>query len=302
MGVQVRLVLYAPTEEAAKEAAEAAYHRAAALEDIMSDYRPTSELMRLCEQAGGEPVPVSPELFSVLQRAQHLADLTDGAFDITVGPYVKLWRIARKTGVLPSSEALGRAASLVGWKKVRLFPESRSVQLLVGGMQLDLGGIAKGFAADEMMRVLGEHSVHHAFIEIGGDYRASAAPPDRAGWRVMLENASTDRRYAVVADTAVSSSGDTMQFIEVDGVRYSHIVDPRTGLGLTSRIAVTVLAPDAFTSDGLATTLCILGADKGEAFLKRFFPGTSAYIRRADDSTVQSEGTSDPSGVTPRAY
>ncbi len=282
MGVQVRLVLYAPDEATAQEAARAAYRRIADLEDIMSDYRPTSELMRLSAQAGSAPVPVSDDLFTVLAQAQKLARLSDGAFDVTVGPYVKLWRKARKSQLFPTPEELAQASALVGWEKMRLDSAAQTVQLLVSGMQLDLGGIAKGYAADQALRVLRRYGIRQALIEIGGDFTVSDPPPGKAGWRLTIANAEPGKRLAALANTAISSSGDTEQFVEFDGVRYSHVVDPRTGLGLTDRIAVTITAPDAFTSDGLATMLSIVGPERGLAMLEAHFPEASAYVRYAD--------------------
>jgi thiamine biosynthesis lipoprotein len=283
MGVQVRIVLYSPTQELAEQAARAAYRRIAELEDVMSDYRPTSELMRLCALSGANPVPVSRDLYVVLERAQTLASLSDGAFDVTVGPLVKLWRKARNLNQLPAREELEAAFELIGWEKIRLDSSAQTVELAVPGMQLDLGGIAKGYAGDEMMKVLREHGIGSALIELGGDFILGDPPPGREGWSVEIENADEEHRHAVLANTAISSSGDTFQYVEVDGVRYSHIVDPRTGMGLTNRIAVTVTAPNAFTSDGLSTTLSILGPEKGLELIEKHFPEAKAYIRYADE-------------------
>lgn len=287
MGVQVRLVLYAPSEERAEEAARAAYHRIAELEDIFSDYRPTSELMQLCARSGGPPVPVSRDLFIILERSLMLARISEGAFDPSVGPYVKLWRKAREDSTLPPPDDLRAAEHLVGWQKIKLDSAAQTVQLLVPGMQLDLGGIAKGYAGDEMLRILESYGLTRVFLEIGGDFVLGDPPPQQEGWRVKIENAEPGRESATLANTAISSSGDTFQFVEVDGVRYSHIVDPRTGLGLTNRIAVTVTAPSAFTSDGLSTMLSILGPEKGLPLLDKYFPEASAYIRYADEVPEQ---------------
>src|SRR5262249_22764670 len=154
MGTRFQLTMYAPDEATASKAARAAFARIAELDGIMSDYRPASELMRLCAKAGGDPVPVSPELFAVLDKAQEVSRLSAGAFDVTVGPVVRLWRLARRTQRLPEAEQLARARALVDYRNIKLDPEKRTVQLLKAGMQLDLGGIGKGFAADEAHKVL----------------------------------------------------------------------------------------------------------------------------------------------------
>lgn len=282
MGVQARIVLYAPEAQAARTAALAAFDRLAALEDVMSDYRPASELMRLCARSGGDPVPVSDDLFAVLARAEELARLSDGAFDVTVGPYVRLWRAARRTGRMPAADALAEAAARVGWRHVVLDAAAQTVRLAVPGMQLDLGGIAKGYAIDAALAVLRAHGVDRAYVALGGDVVVGAPPPGEAGWALQVAYADTAHRHVVLAHAAISSSGDTEQFVEIDGRRYSHVVDPHTGLGLTSRVAATVVAPCATCSDGLATLLTTLGPARGLPLLEAHFPEARAYVRRVE--------------------
>lgn len=279
MGVRARMVLYANDQATAQAAARAAYDRIAYLEQIMSDYRPDSEISKLSAKAGGSAVEVSPELFYILGKSQELARRSDGAFDVTVGPLVKLWRTARKSGKLPLQDKLKAARKLVGWRKLHLLPagSSGSVKLDTPGMQLDLGGIAKGYGCDEAIRVLKEHGVKSALVEMGGDIVVSDAPPGAKGWEIEIENARP-LKTEILANAAVSSSGDVEQFVEIDGKRYSHIVDPRTGLGLTDRIAVTIVAPNGTTSDGLSTAVSVLGAVRGKT-LARTYPGVRFWIR-----------------------
>ncbi|MFQ5809135.1 MAG: FAD:protein FMN transferase [Armatimonadota bacterium] len=279
MGVQVRIIAYAPDTDTAARACEAGFKRLAEIEDVASDYRSTSELMRLCAQAGGPPVPVSDELFLLLTRAQDLSARTRGVFDVTAGPYVRLWREARESGQMPAEEALARAGERVGWEKVRIDPEARTVQLLVPGMQLDLGGIAKGYGLDEALKTLREHGIASALIEAGGDIVVGDAPPERDGWRIEVANAKPKQRMVMLENAAISTSGDVEQYVETGGKRYSHVVDPRTGIGLTSRIAATVIAPDGITSDSLATAACVLGKKRGMKLI-RSAPGAKGYIRR----------------------
>lgn len=286
MGVRARIVLYATDEATAQKAARAAYDRIAVLEEIMSDYRPDSELMRLSAKSGGPAVKVSPELLFILQKSQELAKRSDGAFDVTVGPVVKLWRKARKAGVMPPKEELDAARKLVGWRKLHIDPKGGLVRLDTPGMQLDLGGIAKGYGCDEAIRTLKANGIKSALVEMGGDIVVSDAPPGKKGWEIEVANAtdpaqSFDKlRMLTLSNAAVSSSGDTEQFVEIGGKRYSHIVDPKTGLGLTDRIAVTIIAPNGTTSDGLSTAISVLGETKGRALAKTY-PGVSVYIRKA---------------------
>lgn len=283
MGTQFKILLYAPDRATAEQAAQAAFARIAVLDGIMSDYRATSELMRLCRQAGGPPVPVSPELFFVLSRSQELARQTHGAFDVTVGPVVRLWRRARRNLLLPDPDELAKARALVGFDKVRLEPSTRTVQLTQPGMQLDLGGIAKGYAADEALKALQQLRISRALIAAGGDIVAGEAPPGAEGWTVGIapleDPEKPPKRYLRLRYAAVSTSGDTEQYVEIAGKRYSHIVDPRTGLGLTVRSSVTVLARDGTTADSLATALSVLGPERGLELIEQT-EGTAALIVR----------------------
>ena len=276
MGVAVRLVLYAPNDSAARAAARAAYDMIAKLEDIMSDYRSQSEVRRLTENPGAA-VPVSEDLFAVLSRALDLSRRSNGAFDPTVGPFVELWRRARAQGRLPARAALDSAAPRVGWRKIELDSATRTARLHASGMRLDLGGIAKGYILDRALEELRRHGVARALIQAGGDIVVGDAPPALPGWHVEApENDFT------LANSALAVSGDTEQFVIVDGVRYSHVVDPRTGRGLTTRRRAVVIAPDGITADGLATALVVLD-DTAGAVLLRQYPGVSADVRRVPD-------------------
>jgi thiamine biosynthesis lipoprotein len=183
---------------------------------------------------------------------------------------------------MPPPDSLADARRRVGWPYVELDSAAQTVALVRPGMRLDLGGIAKGYAADAARVVLAGRGVPQALVEIGGDLVVGAAPPEADGWVVAVPYAEGDAREQVVVHAAVSSSGDTEQYVEIAGRRYSHIVDPRTGLGLTDRLAVTVIAPDGFTSDGLSTLLSVLGEREGRALLRAHFPGVRAYFRRAE--------------------
>jgi len=273
MGVAARIVLYAPDDATARRAARAAYARMALLEDIMSDYRPESEVRRLAARAGAA-VPVSGDLFVVLARAVDLWRRSDGAFDPTVGPFVELWRAARRTGRLPPRAELDSAARRVGSDKVHLDSVARTVRLDAPGMRIDLGGIAKGYILDRALDALRAQGVTRALLEAGGDIVLGDAPPGRRGWRIALPEGDT-----ILANHAVSTSGDTEQFVIIGGVRYSHVIDPRTGMGLTSRREATVVAPDGVTADGLATALTVLDDERG-ARLLRSFPQAAARLRR----------------------
>jgi FAD:protein FMN transferase len=266
MGMPVRIVLHATSDAAASRdraaaAAASAFARIAALEDVLSDWRVHSELRVLERRANAAPgawVPVGDELFAVLGVALDIARRTDGAFDPTVGPLVALWREARATGVVPGDVALDSARARVGWRLVELDDRREiaagttgpAVRFAREGVRLDLGGVAKGWILQDALRVLREAGVPSALIEAGGDIVAGEAPPGRAGWRVAVPGVpdhatSPDSGFAArvrsLANAALATSGDAAQFIEVDGVRRSHVIDPRTGLGVTHGCAAHVI-------------------------------------------------------------
>ncbi len=275
MGVRARIVLHAETEALAVEAARAAFARIAQLDAIMSDYRVDSELMRLSDRAGQGPVQVSDELFEVLSFAQDLHEKSGGVFDVTAGPAVQLWREMRRTGTLAGAEAIAAARDLVGSQWMVLDASSRTVELQKPGMRLDLGGIAKGYACDAAAQVLREHGVTRFLVAMAGDIVVGEAPPGRDDWEVRVEGgvgASSPQGAPVLhlLNQAVSTSGDAEQFVEIDGRRYSHLVDPRTGLGSSRRIAATVVAPRGMMSDSIATALCLLSADAGLILAGRY--------------------------------
>jgi len=264
MGTLFRIVLFTPHPATSQEAARTAFDRISALNRILSDYDSESELMRLCRHPFGKPVPVSTDLFTVLQRSQELAELTHGAFDVTLGPLVRLWRETRRTGALPDSAARAQATRSVGFAHLHLDSSTRTVTLTKSGMQLDFGGLAKGYAADEALALLTQLGFTRAMVAAGGDLALGDPPPGKTGWKIELApfGSATDTPLTLLlAHCGVSTSGDTEQFVEIDGERYSHIVNPTTGLGLTKPIAVTVIARNATLSDGLATACSVLDID-----------------------------------------
>lgn len=268
MGVPFRLVVYATDERAANKALAAAYDRIAELNDIFSDYDAESELSRLCRSSGpGKPVEVSPELLDILQVAQKISKQSNGAFDVTVGPYVRLWRRARRQREPVDPERLAEARQLVGYELVNIDANRHTIELQRDNMRLDLGGIAKGYAADEAMQVLKQHGITSALIDASGDLLVSEPPPGETGWTIGIAALKTPEgeptEYLSLSNVAVATSGDAYQFVEIDDVRYSHIVDPKTGLGLTTQSSVTVIAPSGTLSDAWASAVSVLGPTEG---------------------------------------
>ncbi len=284
MGLPFRVSLYAPDEATAKAAADAAFERVAVLNSIFSDYDPESELSRLSRTAAqGKAVPVSSTLWTLLERGQRLAERSGGAFDITVGPLVNLWRRARRKHELPGAELIAEMKARVGHQHLRLDPAQRTAELLVPGMRLDLGSIGKAFAVDEALAVLRQRGLPRALVGGSGDLAAGEAPPGQPGWRV--EVAALDAPGAPapqvvhLRNCGIATSGDAFQRVEIAGKRYSHIVDPRTGLGVTDHALVTVIASDVATANGLSTTISVLGPERGLSLVEET-PGAAARVVR----------------------
>lgn len=290
----VRLVVYAPSEAVANKASRDVFDRLKHFDHVMSDYDPDSELSRLCATAGsGQAVKVSNELFAVIAESQRLAEATGGAFDITVAPVVKLWRTARRKKQLPTADQQAAAMALVGYRSVRLDPAAKTVELLKPGMQIDLGGIAQGYAADDALRILNEAGITRALVDVSGDIRLGDPPPERDGWRVEIEalksksaeGTPAEPRYVTLANAAISTAGDAYQSTEIEGVRYSHIIDARTGRPMNEPCSVTVIAKDALTADGLDTALCILNDEAGRALANKT-PGVRVVLARVKEGRL----------------
>ena len=283
MGTTFNIVLYHADEEEASKAAMAAFSRVERLEAIFSDFREDSENRRLCRFGAGMPTAVSPELFFVLQNSLRFSELSGGAFDVTIGPVVQAWREARRAGKVPDPARLAEATRSTGSQNVILDSEQRTVHLLMPNMRLDFGGIAKGYAADEALRVLKSRGIRMALVDGGGDISIGSAPPGQAGWRIEVKNGVGDpgeRVSLVLHDRGVATSGDSFQFLESGGARYSHIVDPANGVALKNSHGVTVVARDAMTADALATALSVTPVDRGMSVVESVDGASAAVVTR----------------------
>ena len=271
MGLPFRVVLYATDKQSADAAARAAFARIRQLNDTLSDYDTDSELSRLSQTAGqNKVVPVSEDLWRMLERSQQLARETEGAFDITCGPVVSLWRKARRERKFPDRAKLEEARQAVGYEKLVLDKEHRTARLKVPYMRLDLGAIAKGYAVDEAMKVLRAHGVRSALVAGAGDMAVSDPPPGTNGWRIEIApldvTNAPSATFVLLRNAALATSGDVFQHVEIQGVRYSHIVDPRTGVGLTDHSLVVAIAKTCTTANTVATSVSVMGPARGIRF------------------------------------
>ena len=248
----------------------------------MSDYEldPPSALNRIAAEAP-RPVPVPKELFAALQRAVELHAITDGAFDVTAKPFVQLWRTSRKVGALPPKHRIANARRYVDISSLALDPEARSAALGKQGMWLDLGGLAKGLIGDEVVRLFKRRGIPRCRYRAGGDMVFGDAPPGAEGWRVVVPDLQKDgpdgARAALsflAVNSAASVSGDVYRYVEIDGVRYAHVVDPRTGLGVTTRRVTCVRGRRGVDTDPLATAGLVMTQAAWQAALAKI-PGAS---------------------------
>ena len=294
MGVPFRITLYAENQDAAKKASDAAFQRVEVLNSIFSDYEYDSELSRLSRTSGeNRAVSVSSELWKLLEQSQHFAERSGGAFDITIGPSVNLWRRSRRKRELPSAELRAEMHARTGYKFLQLDPKGKTALLAKPDMRLDLGGIAKGYAADAALAELKKHGVTRALVAASGDMAASEPPPGQGGWRVEVaafDSAEASnlppRQIVLLQNHAIATSGDVYQHVEIGGVRYSHILDPRTGVGLTDHSLVSIICRDGATADALATTVSVLGPQKGLKLVEET-PGAAARIVRKPGEKIE---------------
>jgi thiamine biosynthesis lipoprotein len=299
MGTLARIVVYAPAQDAGEAAARAALARIAALDARLSDYRDDSEVAALGRAAAGVAVPLSDDLLTVLQASERLARRSGGAFDVTHGRLTHLWRRARRLNVPPDPGAVVAARAAGGFGHVRLDPSRRTVTLDQPGIVIDAGGIAKGYAADEALRVLAARGLPAALVAIGGDIVAGDPPPGRDAWTVAVPrlaaepHASPEPHWIGLVRAGVSTSGDAEQWMTVDGVRYSHVLDLRTGWPLAGRRSTSVIAASGIDADALSTTLGVLNDAEGAALLQGDAPAPAALWQ-----TLRADGTVDAHHTT----
>ncbi len=279
MGTLATLTAVAADEATAKAAVAAGYARLDDVDRRMSDYLPDSEVSRVNRTAGGEPVPVSPETFHCVRRAIEFGRAGGGVFDVTCRPLVNLWRQASTQDRLPSAEELSAARALVGFDRIRLDEAARTITLPVAGMQLDLGGIAKGYALDLAAAAMRQAGAQSALIDVGGDVLAVGSSANGRPWRIGVKHPFREGliERLDLTDRAVATSGVQQRFYEIGGRRYSHIIDPRTGRPAEQAPSVTVIGPDGITADAWATAFSVLSVAEGRQLVtKGQAPGVEA--------------------------
>lgn len=273
--------------EGAKDAVSAAFEEMRRIEGLTSRFVPTSDVSRVNQAAGLDPVQVSDETFMLLEKAQECSELSGGAFDVTIGPVVDAWGFGTESPHVPDPDTLAKAVALVNFRAVELDPGQKTVRLATPGMSIDLGGIAKGYAADRAAAVLREHGVRHALIDAGGNIVAVGTRPDGSPWHIGIRDprgsGPTDTIGPVVeiSDAAVVTSGDYERFFIEGGQRYHHIFDPKTGRPADRAESATIIAPNSVDADILSTAVFVLGPVEGPKILEGL-NGVSAMVVGAD--------------------
>jgi len=290
MGTEARFTIYTGDEAKADRAFGAAYDEIRRIEVLMTDWErpgePESDVVRINKAAGKKPVRVSPETVAVIEKSLEMSRRSEGAFDITYAVMRGLWKFDEEMDrTLPSAAEIARRRKLIDWRQVAVDKKANTVLLRKAGMRLGLGGIAKGYAVDRCAAVLRDAGFHDFMVQAGGDLYVSGRK-GAANWMVGVRD-PRGGAGAVIAKMAIenqafSTAGDYERSFILDGRRYHHIIDPKTGYPATASRGVTILAPDAFVADGLDDAVFILGPEKGLKLVESY-PGCAAVIVDRDN-------------------
>ena len=292
MASPVRITIYSSSKQRARKAARAAFDRMHQLERTLSDWIPESESNRL-ERNAPEFMTISTDLGDAIKLSRTLWNATDRAFDPTIGPLVELWRVTRKTGRMPHQDAIAAARSKVDFNAVELREDEARIKSV--GVELDFGGIGKGIALDEASRILDEYGLNRHLIDFDGEILAGDEPPGRSFWQVELTPEGVNEPLIMnVVRCSIATSGGLNQFFEIDGRRYSHVIDPSTGFGTNCTRQVTVLCESAAYADALATAGCVLDTIRFEEILRTRFQNASAVVLEQVETSTTVTRIGDP--------
>lgn len=287
MGSPLIITVFASDSLAILPIIDKAYRRVDTLNQIFSDYLVSSEINTICQKTQIWQ-PISTDLYRVLKTSEEAYKASDGAFDITVGQIVKLWRAARKVKTMPNNTDLQTALLKTSFKHIEIDKKKPQILFHTEGVLLDFGGIVKGFAAQEVVDILTKNGLPNCLVDAGGDL---AVGTKSGGWKIAISVPSSDKkimpRFLSLQNQAVATSGDMYQFLEHNGKRYSHIVNPKTGLGLTHQRNTTVIAPDGAQADWLATACSVLPIRKALHLIKKY-PNTALLILENKKGKIKS--------------
>jgi len=292
MGSRFEITVVHTDETISRRALTAAWHEIDRIEKTISSWDPNSETSAVNRAAGIEPLEVSDELFRLIQRSIKISTLTEGAFDISFAGAGRLWDFKAEHPVLPDRAALSATLELVDYTSIKLDRVRRTVYLPKPGQKIGFGGIGKGYAANRAMKVLREQGITSAVVSAGGDLVTRGTREDGSPWSIVIvDPLDRDRAFATLRlnNQAVVTSGDYESFVEIDGVRYAHIIDPRTGYPVRDVRSVTIVCPDAELADALATGVFVLGREAGIALVEQL-RGIETLVVDADGIVHTSTG------------
>lgn len=290
----VSITVVSRSEDQAQKAINASFDELDRLAALLNFYSDTSEISMINRQAGEKPVKVSRDTLDIIEKAVYVSEMTDGAFDITVGPLVKLWDIQKK--IIPDKESIKEKLKLVGYKNIVIDKTASTVFIKQKGAQIDLGGIIKGYAVDKVVAVLHKNGITSGVAAVGGEIRLLGTKPDGTSWGIGVQNPrpkdSDDQVFATLqlSNKALSTSGDYIRYFEKNGVRYHHLLDPKTGYPSPQCGSATIIADDNTTTDGFSK-LFILGPEKGLAVAKKL--GFDVLFIDCKGKIVMSDGLKD---------
>jgi len=298
MGTQINIMLYAASEAEAETAADSAFERIEEINQSMSDYIEESELNRLSRLSGsGEWMQISSSFFEVLKESVQISEKTDGLFDVTIGAMTHNWRYVRRLPEpqLPSDDEIESMLERVGYTYIELDEDNRSARLMADNMQLDFGGIAKGYAAEEAVRVIKSHSIRSVLVDAGGDITSGDPPPGRSAWDVAIPKGAPGETPEYITltltDKTLTTSGDMYQFVEIDGTRYSHIINPKTGIGSDEQIQATVISSSGIYADAFASALTLMSPEDGIQLIEQL-DDTEAILFMEENGEIREWRTS----------
>jgi FAD:protein FMN transferase len=265
MGTTWSVVLYGDHRDRMEEAATTAFDEVHRLNNLLSAYRPASEWSEINRLAGQRPVAVSPEVFELIARCLHYSRRSQGTFDITVGPLIKTWGFFKGAGRLPGPDGIAAALAKTGYRHLHLDQADHTVRFDIEGMEINPGGIGKGYAVDRMVRILRQKGLDTALVMVSSSsiYGMGAPPDEPRGWRIDVRNPTRPRRHSAtevfLKDMSLSTSGGYAQIFRAEGRTFSHIMDPRTGYPAQGMLQVSVTAPRAIDSEAWTKPFFILG-------------------------------------------
>ena len=298
MGTLVEISVFEKNKDTAELAIQSAFNEIQRMEGLMSTRIPGSEISKINQSAGLEPVSVSPEVLAVISRALYWAEQTNGALDISLEPVQELWDFDGEHTSLPDKKILEQKLSKVDYKKIRL--ENQTVFLTEKGMGLHLGAIAKGYAVDRAINILLESNIHHALINAGGDLKTLGLRPDQTAWKIGLQHPRKPEAIMAsfsLSGKAVATSGDYQKYFDHEGTRYHHILNPKTGYPVTGVMSATVVAETVMDADALSTALFVMGAKEGMAFIASL-KGIEGLLVDQDKTPYLSQGMESLAGFS----